>query len=234
MPSDTTMNLTPYMDDDFGHVAEAIGKTTEEVLPYREQFEDAALWYRLDMRSPKRMAPSAARDKLKRTAAAARKLLYHLGIRNPSDAPDGPGNITIFDALSSVDGQSEERVTLAMAQLGRLVEILESKKAIEELERTAELAAKDVTALGDLIVPKEHRGDEAANDWLKSMLEIYKELTGKDPGVSVNPIGPNRGDVGGPFIRFVQAAGDPIGMEYSSKAWRRRIRNALETNSPKK
>ena len=234
MPSASTMNLIPYTDDDFGRVAEAIGKPTEEVLPYRKHFEDAALWYRLDMRSPKRMAPSAARDKLKRTAAAARKLLHHLGIRNPGDAPDGPGNISIFDALSSVDGQSEERVTRATARLGRLVEILESKKAIEELERTAVLAAKDVTALGDLIVPKEHRGDEAANDWLKSMLEIYKELTGKDPGTSVNPIGPNRGEVGGPLIRFVQAAGRPIGIERSPKAWRRRIRTVLEVKSPKK
>jgi hypothetical protein len=225
------MNLNTYMDDDFERVAEAIGKTTEEVSRYRERFEEAALWYRLDMRSPKRMAPSAARDKLKRMAAAGRKLLYHLGIRSPRDAPDGPGNFTIFDALSSVEGQSEEKITRATAKLGRLVEILESKKAIEELERTAELAAKDVTALGDLIVPKEHRGDEATNDWLKSMLEIYKELTGKEPGTSVNPTGPNRGDVGGPFIRFVQAAGYPIGMECSSKAWRRRIRNALEATS---
>lgn len=224
----------PYSDDDFASIAEAIGKSSEAVLAYRGRLEDAALWYQLDMRSPTRMRPAAARDKLERTATAARKLLRHLGIHDTGNAPDGPGNMTIFDALASVEGQTEDTIASATAKVGRLIEILEGKAAIEELERAAELAVKDVTALGDLTVPKEHRGDEATNDWLRSMMEIYKDITGEDPKVTVKPIGPDRGEVGGPFIRLVQAAGRPISIEYSSKAWRRRIRTALETKSPKK
>jgi hypothetical protein len=224
----------PYSDADFERIAAAIGKPVPDICSRHAAFENAALWYQLDVRSPKRVAPSAAQAKLKSIAGAARKLLYHLGIRDLEDAPDGPGDITIFDALASVDGQSEDSITHATGRLGWLVEVLESENMIEELARTAESAESDAERVGRLIVPREHRGDAAANDWLRSMMHLYKGLTGKEPGASVKPPGANRGDVGGPFIRFLEAASRPIGIEYSSRAWRRRIRTALEQASPKK
>jgi hypothetical protein len=58
--------------------------------------------------------------------------------------------------------------------------------------------------------------------WIEDMGRFYHEVTGRRPTDWVNRNGqPSR------FIRLLQAAGRPIGLDYSLQAWRRRVRAYL-------
>ena len=68
------------------------------------------------------------------------------------------------------------------------------------------------------------------NNWIAAMMEIYRKITGAEPATSVGQVDqPNEGIASGPFIRFLQAAGEPLGISYSEDAWRSRVRTILET-----
>ena len=112
--------------------------------------------------------------------------------------------------------------------LGRLAEILEAIEAASELEQWAEQSTEEVVEFGQLTVPKGHRGDMPLNNWIAAMLATYKQITGKDPATSVGaPERDNEGVPGGPLLRFLEAAGKPLGIELTSDAWRSRVRNLL-------
>jgi hypothetical protein len=67
------------------------------------------------------------------------------------------------------------------------------------------------------------------NDWIAAMLGIYRTLTGKEPATSVvAPTRSNEGKAAGPLIRFLQAAGEPLGISLSAEAWRSRVRMILK------
>lgn len=71
-------------------------------------------------------------------------------------------------------------------------------------------------------------GDVAKNEWIAAMMGIYKSIKGKEPGSSVDP---HVGTVGGPFMRFLAAAGEPLGMALPAKGTRSRLRNIKERSS---
>ena len=61
------------------------------------------------------------------------------------------------------------------------------------------------------------------------MMGIYRTITGKEPATSVGaPDRANEGIAAGPLIRFLQAAGKPLNIEYSEDAWRSRVRTILK------
>ena len=80
--------------------------------------------------------------------------------------------------------------------------------------------------LGRLTVPKGHQGSTPPRiSWIAAMMSLYREITGKEPVTSVGgPFGDNAGKARGPLIRFLGAAGKPIGIKYSTDGWRSRIR----------
>ena len=54
-------------------------------------------------------------------------------------------------------------------------------------------------------------------------------LTGKEPATSVGaPKRPNEGIAAGPLIRFLEAAGKPLKIEFSEDGWRSRVRTILK------
>jgi hypothetical protein len=125
----------------------------------------------------------------------------------------------------TADG-TEDAVVRATARVGRLVEILEAVDAVRELERRASLAAEDVVQIGELVVPEGHRGDAAVNDWVAGLMSIYQKITGRDSGISVVASGRgNRGKATGPLIRFLQAAGKPIGINLTPDSFAGRIKD---------
>jgi hypothetical protein len=91
--------MSIYMHSDFERIATAIGTAVEPVVNLKAQFEAAFLWFRLDKRRPRRPAPSKQREKLTQVAKSARRLLKSLGINDPDEAADGPGDRQIFEAL---------------------------------------------------------------------------------------------------------------------------------------
>lgn len=225
--------LPTYSDGDYEIIAKAIGDDFDVscLFVHRHAFEAEARWFELDTASPKRIAPSITKKKLNQISAAARKLLLHLNIRNSAEASDGPDDITILCALASIDGKSVDSVTRAAERVGRLVERVEEVEAARELERMAEEAAEDVASLGELIVPKKNQGDAAVNNWIASMLSIYVKVTGDNPTTSVGAEGqPDEGIAGGRLIRFLEASGAPLGIEYGSDAWRSRVRTILDSS----
>jgi hypothetical protein len=219
--------MTTYSKKDFEHIAAALGKDPRDVLQHAKRFEAAARWYRLDSNAKlvQRSTPSATRKRLQLIANAARKLLRHLKVFDPAEAPDGPSSDVLI-ALVSADDQTEDPVVRATARIGRLVEILEAGDAARELERRAHREAENAVQVGKLIGIKGHQGDAAVNDWIAAAISIYRQITGRNPSLSTvaaNRLG--RGKATGPLIRFLQAAGKPLGIQSSPDSLAARVKD---------
>jgi hypothetical protein len=221
--------LTTYTHTNFEQIATAIGIGIKPVANLEAQFEAAALWFRLDKRRPRRTAPSKQREKLTQVAKSARRILNSLGINDPDEAADGPGDAEIFKALILAGEPDENPIVEATRRIGRLVEIVDGIAAAAELEGRAQKAATEVAEVGKLTVQEGNPGDDAVNGWIAAMLGIYRTITGKEPATSVGAPGrPNKGKAAGPLIRFLQAAGKPLKIEFSEDAWRSRVRTILK------
>jgi hypothetical protein len=239
--------LPTYSEDDFERIAAAVGKDVSEIMRHEREFENAAAWYRSarrprkvkktskakaaspsekdEMSSGNHKTPSEMRKKMNQIGAAARKLLKHLEVLDYREALDGPGDIDILAFLGSVEGGTEEEVVQATAPIGRLVEIVEAVKAARFFETRAHKAAEDAVHLGKLL-PKGHQGDDAANEWIAAMMSLYEKITGRKARTSViAPGNPDRGKAAGQLLRFLEAAGAPLAIEYSPDSWRARVRD---------
>jgi hypothetical protein len=219
--------MATYSREDFEQIAAAIRKDVTQVCRHEKRFEAAAMWYRLGQNALKnqRTAPFVMRRRMTQIANDARKLLRHLGVWDPAQAPDGP-SIAVLQVLASTGDVTEDAVVRATARIGRLVEILEAADAVREVEHRAHRGAEDVVRIGRLVVPKGHQGKAAVNDWIASMMSIYKQVTGNDPGFSVVAPGRvGRGKAVGPLIRFLEAAGKPIGIRLSPDSFAGRIKD---------
>jgi hypothetical protein len=221
--------MTTYEQANFEQIAKALGMKAEQIEKHKNQFEAAALWYRLDRRGLRRIVPSKLRGKLDRVAKNARRLLKCLGVDNPDEAADGPGYREILNALVLVGEQDPDPVIEATRRVGRLQEILDGVAAAAELERRARKASTEVAEVGKLTVREGNPGDDAVNDWIATMMSLYRTITGKAPATCVGAPGrPNQGIAAGPLIRFLEAAGKPLGIKFSKDAWRSRVRTILE------
>jgi hypothetical protein len=183
----------------------------------------------MDKRRPKRPAPSSLRRKVDQVAKDARRLLKSLGVNSPNEAADGPGDPEILNALVLLGEPNEDAVTEGTRRIGRLVEIIDGVVAAVELERRAKKAATEVVEIGKLTVREGNPGDDAVNNWIDAMMSLYHKIAGKEPRTSVRgPDKPNAGIADGPLIRFLEAAGKPLGIEFSEDAWRSRVRTILK------
>jgi hypothetical protein len=169
--------LATYEQTNFEQIATAIGKEAGQVAKHENQFEAAALWYRLNRRRPTRIAPSNLRRKLKQVAESARRLLKSLGVSGPDEAADGPGDTDILNALVLLGEPNSDTLLEATRQIGRLVEIIDGATAPAEFERHAKKAAAEVTEVGKLTVREGNPGDDVVNDWVAAMMSLYRAGT---------------------------------------------------------
>jgi hypothetical protein len=221
--------MNVYTNANFEQIATAIGTAVKAVMDLEAHFEGAALWFRLDKKRPRRTAPSKQIEKLTQIAKNARRLLKSLGINATDEAADGPGDAEIFQALVLTGEPNENAVLEATRRIGRLVEIVEGVAAAADFQRRAREASIELTAIGKLTVREGNFGNDAVNDWIATMLGIYRTLTGKEPATSIGaPERANEGIASGPLIRFLQAAGQPLNIEFSEDAWRSRVRTILQ------
>jgi hypothetical protein len=224
--------MATYRQSNSDEIASAIGVDVRQITTHQNQFEAAALWYRLNKGRPTRIAPSKLRDRLERVAKSARRLLTSLGVEDPDKAADGPGDPEILHALALLGEPNEDPVIEASRRIGRLVEVIDGLAAAVELERRANQAAIEVTEVGKLTVRAGNPGDDAVNDWIAAMMGLYRLITGREPATSVGaPKRSNEGIAAGPLIRFLGAAGKPLGIEFSEDAWRSRVRTILQDDS---
>jgi hypothetical protein len=223
--------MTTYSQADYEAIGKAIPIADLRLVARQEKrFEGAALWYRLSKRRNKGTPPSKLRGKLERVGRSAHRLLETLGVPRVEEAPDGPGDQELLEALVLEGDANEDRVVEATRQIGRLVEILGAIEAANEIARRARAGAEEVKQLGQLTMVEGNSGDAAVNDWIAAMMGIYLDITGKKPATSVGgPNQPNEGTAGGPLIRFLRAAGKPLGIQYGEDAWRSRVRTILKT-----
>jgi hypothetical protein len=221
--------MATYEQANFEQAATAIGVEVRQIAQHENVFEAAALWYRLAKRRPSRIAPSKLREKLDPVAKNARRLLQSLGVNDPDQAPDGPGNIEVLAALVLMGERDERPVIEATRRIGRLTEIIDGVAAAAELERRAKKAALEAAEIGELTVRAGNPGDDAVNDWIAAMMDLYRRITGREPATSVGaPLRSNEGVAAGPLIRFLEAAGKPLEIEFSEDAWRSRVRTILK------
>jgi hypothetical protein len=162
--------MATYRQSNSDEIASAIGVDVRQITTHQNQFEAAALWYRLNKGRPTRIAPSKLRDKLERVAKSARRLLTSLGVEDPDKAADGPGDPEILHALVLLGEPNEDPVIEATRRIGRLVEVIDGLAAAVELERRANQAAIEVTEVGKLTVRAGNPGDDAVNDWIAAMM----------------------------------------------------------------
>lgn len=224
-------------------IAAAIGMDVTDIVKHEKLFDQAAHWYgldcglpRRDRPRPRRTPPSRMRTKLQRIAKSADRLLKHLEVQKTEDAYGGPGNFELLDTMAWAENYDEDAVVTATRRVGRLMEILEAIDATSIIDDCAREAADEVKAIGRLTVRPGHQGVEPVNNWIASMMMAYREITGSEPVTSVGGFDrPNEGVACGPFIRFLGAAGNPIGIEYTEDAWRSRVRTLEKHgNSPKR
>jgi len=104
--------MSTYTRSDFAQIAAAIGISAEQLANHETKFETTALWFRLDKGRPRRAAPSKRRERLNQVAKSARRLLKSLGINDPAEAADGPGDREIFEALVLVGEQTSGDPTI--------------------------------------------------------------------------------------------------------------------------
>ena len=224
--------MATYRNADFDQIAAAIGMEVKHVAKHENLFEAAALWYRLNRRRPTRVAPSNLLRKLDSVANSARRLLKNLGVNDPDEAADGPGDRDILDALVLVGEPNEDPVIEATRRIGRLVEIIDGVAAAAEFDRRAKKAATEIAEVGKLTVQQGHSGDDAVNDWTAAMMSLYRLITGEEPRTSVRGPGQtNEGIAAGPLIRFLEAAGRPLKIKFSEDAWRSHVRTVLKNAS---
>ena len=96
--------MPTYSDGDFERIGAAIVVSPHAVAEYRNQFEAAAAWYRSDCKTPRRVPPSTITRQAKLISAAAKKLLRHLEIYDYRNAPKGPPDLALLEALALAEG----------------------------------------------------------------------------------------------------------------------------------
>jgi hypothetical protein len=173
--------MTTYEQAHFEKIASAIGMEGGLIATHESSFEAAARWYGLGKRRPNRTAPSSFRRRVNQVAKDARRLLKSLGVSTADEAADGPGDTELFDALVLVGERNADPVLDATRRIGRLSEIIDGFAAAAEFERRAKKAAIEITKVGKLTVSEGNSGDDAVNNWITSMMRLYREITGKDP-----------------------------------------------------
>jgi hypothetical protein len=221
--------MATYEQSNFAQIANAIGIDVAQIAKHENLFEAAARWYRLDEKQPERTAPSSLRRKLDRISKSAHRLLESLAVDSPDEAADGPGDPEILNALVLLGEPNEASVIEGTRRIGRLVEIIEGIAAAAEFERRAKKGAMEVTRVGKLTVQEGNPGDFAVSNWIDTMMSVYRKITGKEPRTSVRgPDKPDEGIAAGPLIRFLRAAGKPLGIAFSEDAWRSRVRTILK------
>jgi hypothetical protein len=139
-----------YSTEDFEHIAVAIGVEVRDVIRYRNTFEAAATWYRADCRRPRRVPPSTIKRQAMLIAAAAKKLLRRLEIYDYRNAPEGPQDLALLEALASAEDGAEDDVLRASERVARLVGIFDGIDAAQELQRCGGKAANDAAQIGRL------------------------------------------------------------------------------------
>jgi hypothetical protein len=221
--------MTTYKHSNLKQIASAINVEIGLIAKHKDRFEEAALWCRLIRRRPTRIAPSKMRDKLHEVAKNARRLLRSLGVSNIADAADGPGSRELLGALVQLGERSEDPVVEAVSRIGCLTEIVEGLKATAVLEIRARKGAMQAVKVGKMTVPAGNVGNDAINDWIAAMMDLYRTITGKKPATSVGaPERTNEGLAAGPLVRFLRAAGGPLNIKLSEDAWRGRVRTILK------
>jgi hypothetical protein len=234
--------VNTYTQQDFERIAAAVGKDVADAMTHQKDFENAAFMFKLDRGFPAEFVrsrgstPTQLRRKIERVEKSARRLLEDLGVPRDGhghvkieEAYDGPGDLEILKVLSWAVQHDEDPVITATRRLGKLAEILEAIAATGDLEQWGRHGLDEVVKFGRLTVPKGHQGDLAVNGWIAAVLPLYKQISGNDPGTSVGgPETDHEGIAGGPLVRFLEAVGRPLGITYSSDAWRSRIRGILD------
>jgi len=146
---------------------------------------------------------------LSRISKASRKLLGLLSIKDLHEAPDGPCDPDITDALElapiDLDPGHES------ARIARLVEICEAAEAAWKIERLAVSAWDQEGDFGKARGMKGHHGDKPENDWIADVMEIYGKLKPSFRGGE------------GSIVRFLKAAGKPLSINHTADSWHSRI-----------
>jgi hypothetical protein len=198
-----------YSNEDLERIAASIGVSPLTVADYRNEFEAAAAWYRSDCRSPRRVPPSTLERQAKGIAAAAKRLLRHLEIYDYRTAHKEPSDLALLEALALPEEGSEAAIMRLSERVSALVAIFEGIAATWELQRRGRAAASDAAIIGKLTTLRGRRGNPPVSAWIAEMKPIYKKLTGKNPRISIDA----RRKPTGPFLRFLKAASQPLGID---------------------
>ena len=92
-------HLKVYNESDFDRIAEAIDKSAPHVAAHANEFDAAAMWYRMDSRDPRQVAPSVLKRKITSVSRAAKRLLKSMGIKDIEEAAGLSGILCLRPGL---------------------------------------------------------------------------------------------------------------------------------------
>jgi hypothetical protein len=223
-----------YSTDDFTQMANVLGVDRNLVEAQSRKIEEAARWLYSDSATPRRTPPSKLRDRMKRIARAAEKLLRELGAKDLDDAYDGRVDDDVMNYLVSGNCAGEEDLVAGETrQVGQLAEIVaRGVRAAKSMRRRAIAADPAIARVSEATLPKGHVGDWALNNWIEATMTIYVAISGKPPTTWAPSSKPHTRQSGGPLIRFLAAAASPLGIAMKPNDWRNRVRAPVDATIP--
>jgi hypothetical protein len=166
---------------------------------------------------------------------AVRSLSKKLTI-DPDAIEDGITDPRIANALVLETDHDDKDLKVLLSKLYEYGE--DTRGSVAAALELYERAKAGVTALErvrDNLKRADDTSDAALSGWIDDMLSLYVEITKEDIKFSkVKDEEPNAGEPTGPLIRFLIAAGKPIGIELSPYSLARRIETAKEHHARKK
>jgi hypothetical protein len=147
-----------------------------------------------------------------------------------------PGDKTTAGGKENHSGNEEQIVTDLLETLADAdSDITAITKAAAEIARRAHLGLEETQKLrGKMLLPG-FSGNAADNGWIDDMLNLYMEITNRPIIMStIDPSKEMKGTPSGPLIRFLAAAGEPVGLTFSPFAWESRVATAKKAYAQKK
>lgn len=226
--------------------ADPLAKSTipSEIVPYivdrrtalEETLEAAAAWYALSRSSMEKPAPSKLRNRFKAIETAAQKLLEAVQLPDSGNPDDIPRHtLYLLRRRAEATGKRiggfpnhpisqrgmEGNTYPDYHGIDQFRDVIEGVKFL----RTWASEAKEIKGSKVSKHKDRNKGDPALRDLIGNLVGIWIEVFEQEIATSVEgPEHPHAGEASGPFIQFLCACMEPLGVDKSTDAIRALVR----------
>ncbi len=175
----------------------------------------------------------------KTTDNAFNQLLTKLTFPLPGTRDDNRDQELMKVLSWSFDGDVDRLEALLERIANYQTDLADAVAAVEELMPVLNASVSELVSLRALTVSPQDTGHTILNDLIASLLELYKEITGREIATIVGAQGSDtEGIAGGPMIEYLKILLAPLELDsdehaisMSEDSLRARVREVMETKS---